>query len=1180
MADPVIEVRGTADFSGLNRALGQADSSIGRSTSSWRKLGSVVKTGALAAAAGASALAAVGVKLAQGAAEDQASQVRLATALRNTTGARSKDIAGVEQYISAQGRALGVTDDELRPALGQLAAATGSVTKAQKLTSLALDVSAGRGLKLSSVTKTLERAQLGNVTSLGKLGVKTKDAEGNTRSLQAITAELARTYKGQASEAANTAAGQYQRLKVAFNEAGESIGYKLLPLGQKFADFALTKLIPAAGKLSKAFDKGGLDGGVKALEKLTGTQGKLTPILDDGKKAVDGLVRIAKELGPAFLGAAEALPPFTSPLKIAGTILDALANVLEFVPDGVKTLGIEAGLAAVLMGKISSATTRATAAFTTGTGPTARYYATLRYGASSSQAAAAGAVKLAGAARSAAGVGGILALTASANQSNDAVTLLGATAGGALLGFSLGGPFGAAIGAGAGALYGLATNASKSKDALKESIPVAANYASTLDGLTGAITAQTRAAVFQSAASSGALTQARQLGVSSRDVVNAVLGEEGALRRVSTALNAAKDYTATYTDVNGNAQSATFRTADGVEKLRRRLVLQGIAYDSVKVSSENAAKTGLSGFIGRETDARVRDTQATRDQIQASQDLTVLRGKIPKVVYTKLQQTGIEPTIRGIARVVAQNKLVDKKQIRAVISASGIDATVKQVRRVLTAMNDTSKAHPDLRQYVRGIEDGISGGKRAASRGSTELVDLLRGGTRKARADLSGFGPSVTRGLGPAKGAASAGGVSIGGNLKSGVIRGFAGTQAALSAQAAYAVSSAIRAARAAAQIKSPSRKTAYVGRMLGAGLVVGMEGQQGNAARGGRNLIRAALAGITAGSDGVSKALEKLDKLIDKRTDDKRGKAILRNLRDESGLLKANGREQDRNTAKLEKARDKYRELVSGAKEYAASIRDAVVANASVVGLGVDEQTQAVTASSILAGVQQRFRETVRFYQAIQSLRGRLNATSLQQILDAGVSGGLATAEALASATATELKDLNNYTQSIANVGTELGSSMATQFKAAGISAAAGLVAGLEQEQKQLDKVAERIGATIVRAIKKALGIKSPSRVLRAVGDQAMAGLSLGLDDTYARTLGARVGAGVVAGVGRPQLTLDTSTSGTLSPADAALLTEIRLMRADLRGVRTATEDAPELYAKHLTGAVIKGRRTGGVLA
>jgi hypothetical protein len=219
-------------FDGLHTSVGKA--SAGMKAVPW-----------LAAAAGAVVVGKSLIKMAESAAQDEAAQKRLAVQLQNSAHASAAQIAQTEDYITKAGRAKGVTDDELRPALGNLVRATHDVGKAQQLANLAMDVSAGTGKDLGTVSLALAKAQNGNVGALGRLGIATKDADGKTLSFQQITQKLATTFKGQATAHANTFAGKMERLKLTFDETKESIGAKLLPYAEKFSDWLLNEGIPA-----------------------------------------------------------------------------------------------------------------------------------------------------------------------------------------------------------------------------------------------------------------------------------------------------------------------------------------------------------------------------------------------------------------------------------------------------------------------------------------------------------------------------------------------------------------------------------------------------------------------------------------------------------------------------------------------------------------------------------------------------------------------------------------------------------------------------------------------------------------------------------------------------------------------------------------------------------------------
>jgi hypothetical protein len=195
-----------------------------------KKAGFAMKKAFLPATAAVGALAVGLFDATKGAIEDAAAQDLLANTLNKATGATDAQIAANEDWISTHGKLLGVTDDELRPVLGKLARATGSVTDAQKLATQAMDIAAATGKPLATVTTALEKAYGGNLTALAKLAPEYRQMIKDGASFDEVMAAMAVTTGGAATEAANTAEKQFKRLGVALNETKESIGAALMPV--------------------------------------------------------------------------------------------------------------------------------------------------------------------------------------------------------------------------------------------------------------------------------------------------------------------------------------------------------------------------------------------------------------------------------------------------------------------------------------------------------------------------------------------------------------------------------------------------------------------------------------------------------------------------------------------------------------------------------------------------------------------------------------------------------------------------------------------------------------------------------------------------------------------------------------------------------------------------------------
>jgi len=165
---------------------------------------------------------------AKAAQEDSQSKNQLALALKNTLGATDGVIKANDRWIQSTSNAVGVYDDDLRPALATAVRATGNLAKGQDLLNVALDVSAGTGKSLDSVTTALSKAYNGNTGSLKKLLPSLRDGED-------VMSQLRTQFKGAAAEASKN--NPYQKIAIIFDNLKETIGEQLLPLIQKFAEY-------------------------------------------------------------------------------------------------------------------------------------------------------------------------------------------------------------------------------------------------------------------------------------------------------------------------------------------------------------------------------------------------------------------------------------------------------------------------------------------------------------------------------------------------------------------------------------------------------------------------------------------------------------------------------------------------------------------------------------------------------------------------------------------------------------------------------------------------------------------------------------------------------------------------------------------------------------------------------
>jgi hypothetical protein len=325
---------------------------------------------AVGAAAGAMAIK-IGIDAVKAAVEDEKAQAILAKTLENTTKATKDQIKGVEQYIEKTALATGVTDDELRPSLDRLVRSTKDVTKAQALQQLALDISAGTGKDLATVTEALSKGLDGNLGALKRIGVPLDESIIKSKDFDAAVKSLSETFAGQADVAANTFEGRMKRVRVAIDEAKEQLGTALLPLLERFADFATTQLVPALqglvdgltgagkGSLRKAFyDVGTVEfrddmDNVKGAAYLLGEQIRITTgIIGEMIDKVTGAAE-----GEGFKKLLTAITSIISGLEKAIELYNRLPDIGKFLINPTPDLLNLAGTAAQIPSTVRGAGT-------------------------------------------------------------------------------------------------------------------------------------------------------------------------------------------------------------------------------------------------------------------------------------------------------------------------------------------------------------------------------------------------------------------------------------------------------------------------------------------------------------------------------------------------------------------------------------------------------------------------------------------------------------------------------------------------------------------------------------------------------------------------------------------------------------------------------------------------------
>jgi hypothetical protein len=347
------------DVDSLNKSLKTATADVETFGDKMGKVGKVVGAAFVAAAAAAGAYAVkIGIDGVKAALEDEKAQRILALTLENTTKATKAQISAVEDYITEVALATGVTDDELRPALSRLVRSTKDTEEAQKLLSLALDISSATGKPLEAIANSLGKAYDGNTNALGKLGLGIDQSILKTKDFNKVYESLRTSFAGFSEQEANTFQGRLDRLNVAFDEAKETIGFALLPVFEKLIKFVNDNALPIINALADGFSLTSSDGLGKSISDVGNTiKNVVQPIFEGFKKAV-GFIKdaitaskdeftafwevikyIAPLIGKAIGAAIGVIGPIASVvITVIGKVLAAIKPLLNFAIDGINAI--------------------------------------------------------------------------------------------------------------------------------------------------------------------------------------------------------------------------------------------------------------------------------------------------------------------------------------------------------------------------------------------------------------------------------------------------------------------------------------------------------------------------------------------------------------------------------------------------------------------------------------------------------------------------------------------------------------------------------------------------------------------------------------------------------------------------------------------------------------------------
>jgi trimeric autotransporter adhesin len=422
------------------------------------------------------------------------------------------------------------------------------------------------------------------------------------------------------------------------------------------------------------------------------------------------------------------------------------------------------------------------------------------------------------------------------------------------------------------------------------------------------------------------------------------------------------------------------------------------------------------------------------------------------------------------AKLLADISDLQNKVNRARAELDRVDgktATTYVVTR-FTTVNATSKVPIARRDYATGGPIGFPGGGpiRGPGTGTSDSIPIMASdGEYMINARSTAKYRSLIEAINADKLGAGTGMGGAGAAVAQGLASGMTGSTGLVLAGARQMAAAVAAGVRGELQISSPSKVMQALGKDTGAGFIKGLTGT--------REQISRTAASI---ADSITKAFRGRKTTVDDRL--------------VAMVAFANKRLQG-----LAAERDRIAQRIADAKKFSADV--AAQAKGAFSLQAVTQGPAGVSGDTIRRGLSAAAGQIREFIGRINVLRKRgLSKDLLAQIIGMGPEAGLEFANVLSRQSSSSLKEINRLQGQINKASTDLGKLSADALFDAGKQSGRGFLAGLAGQQKQIEQLMLSIAKSMQKAIRKALGIKSPSTVMAEVGRQSTLGLAAGLVD------------------------------------------------------------------------------------
>jgi TP901 family phage tail tape measure protein len=312
--------------------------------------------------------------------------------------------------------------------------------------------------------------------------------------------------------------------------------------------------------------------------------------------------------------------------------------------------------------------------------------------------------------------------------------------------------------------------------------------------------------------------------------------------------------------------------------------------------------------------------------------------------------------------------------------------------------------------------------------------------------------------------------INAGANIVQGLINGIRSRVGAAAQQAANLAKTVMTAAMGALGISSPSK----VFRDIGVNIVRGLT--EGIKATATRKQLQTAMFNLTR---DVRRSIDAAD--ISKNS--KRKMMTKWNNRLASATSRLNSLEAKRATiqTKLAAAQKSVNDQIKARDELAGKIKESLVAGADLTTL---TDVQKRSSAGMISGLGNRLVALQKFQTQLRDLANRgLDKETVAQLAQQGVDSAGALVNTLAQSGSDDLKQISYLQGQIRKLAGDTGTKVAGDLYNAGIKAGQGLVKGLQSQISVITKQMTTIATALIKAIKKELGIRSPSKVFANIG-------------------------------------------------------------------------------------------------